>query len=228
MSNLNDSNNKRSNYEIRIDEQVFNLENPEPTGLDLLSLVGKTPGKFLLTLVIEGEPDRLIDPGETFDVSAPGVEHFALVSKARFYSFRIDEHSFSLENQFPTGRELLALVGKSPDTHLLTISLPGDDELIDADEKVDLAKPGREQFLVVVRNPLAITIDDVVYHPSAKVLTGTELRSLPTPPVATNRDLWLDVPGPDDRKIQSGEAVPLKDGMVFYTAPATINPGEGS
>ena len=145
---------------------------------------------------------------------------------ARRFPIRIDEQTFEVANPEPTGAELLALVGKSSDTHLLTLSLKGeDDQLIAPDEKVDLTKPGREQFYVVARDPLTITIDDVKYTPSKATMNGNELRHLPATPIGPERDLWLDVPGKDDRRIELAELVDLKDCMVFYTAPSTINPG---
>jgi len=221
-----DARNQRRGYDIRIDDQAFTLHDPAPTGQELLAKVGRDPDRFFLTLVLAGEPDRLVAPDETVDLTAPGIEQFALVSKLRYYSFAIDEEAFSIENPEPTGRELLALVGKAPETHLLNLNLPNqDDVLIGADEKVDLRKPGREHFSVTIKKPLAIVIDDITYYPGEKRMTGAELRNLPQPPIAADRDLWLDVPGKDDKRIEPGETIELKDGMVFYTAPSTINPG---
>lgn len=222
-------NRERGQYEVRIDEQTFQLPHPEPTGRELLALVGKSPEKYLLTLVIPNEPDRLVAPDETISIQAPGAEQFALVARERFYSLRVDEQAFSIPNPAPTGRELLALVGKSPDTHLLTLSLANrDDELIDPEEKVDLRLAGREQFFAVIRNPLTIVIDEVRYQPEERELTGEQLRRLAVPPIGSDRDLWLDVPGRDDLRVELADPIALTDGMVFYTAPSTINPGEGA
>jgi hypothetical protein len=51
------------------------------------------------------------------------------------------------------------------------------------------------------------------------------LRALPDPDIGPEFDLWLEIPGGEDRRIESGEEVKLKEGMHFFTAPSVINPG---
>lgn len=217
---------ERGGYKIRIDGRDHTSPTPEPTGGELLALIGRDPDRFVLALQLPKEPDRLVAFDETIDLTASGVEEFTLISKERYYSFRIDEQPLSITEPMPTGRTLLKLVGKAPETHLLNLNLPyQDDELIGADELVDLRKPGREQFSVTAKDPLAIVIDEVRYEPVKKKLTGVELRNLPKPPVPDDRDLWRDVPGKDDSRIKPADTIELVDGMVFYTAPSTINPG---
>ncbi len=72
---------------------------------------------------------------------------------------------------------------------------------------------------------IAIFIDRTRYEATRKRMTGLELRALPQPPVAEDRDLWLDVVDQHDRKIADDEVVPLHNGMRFFTAPGRINPG---
>lgn len=54
-------------------------------------------------------------------------------------------------------------------------------------------------------------------------LTGLEIRHLGG--VDKDRDLFEVVPGGSDRKIENGDEVEIRDGMRFFSAPATINPG---
>ncbi|HEX7802600.1 MAG TPA: multiubiquitin domain-containing protein [Pseudoxanthomonas sp.] len=70
-----------------------------------------------------------------------------------------------------------------------------------------------------------IQIDRVHYKVEGNRLTGQQLRDLPTPPITADRDLFLVVPGAQDRKIGADEKVELHDGMRFFTAPGHINPG---
>jgi hypothetical protein len=73
---------------------------------------------------------------------------------------------------------------------------------------------------------VTIHIDKDMFQVDQKVMTGTELRALPTPPIGPDRDLFEVVPGPaDDLLIGDEQPVDLKDGMHFFTAPSTINPG---
>ena len=59
-------------------------------------------------------------------------------------------------------------------------------------------------------------------------MTGAELRALPSPDVAADRDLWRDVPDKRDVKLQDEDIVRLKDATRFFTAPGRINPGAQS
>lgn len=71
-----------------------------------------------------------------------------------------------------------------------------------------------------------IKVDKESFDVDSETLTGAEIRQLPSPPIGTDRDLYLSVPGPqNDRPITDDEVVGLKNGMHFYTAPSTINPG---
>lgn len=177
---------------IRIDDQIFDAPGDAPTGRELLALVGKSPDEFYLTLVVADAADLTVEADEPFDITPAGIEQFNLNTKKRYYSIRINEGSYRVPNQFPTGRELLALVGKAPETHLLSLSLTGpgeigpDDELIDADQKVDLGQPGREQFFVIKRksgdgNPDPHTtffVDNEEFTTKKKTLTVREILAL--------------------------------------------------
>ena len=148
-------------YKIRIDEQDFTIHTPELTGRELLGKVNRSPSDFILTLVLQGEPDRLVDPDEVISLAMPGTEQFSLVSKQRHYSIHIDDTLYDTVNRTPTGRDLLEIVGKKSCSHFLVqILVDRDDEIIDADETVDLAIRGTERFAVVVRDTVTVTVDD--------------------------------------------------------------------
>ena len=70
-----------------------------------------------------------------------------------------------------------------------------------------------------------IFIDKVQYRAPSDDMTGQGLRDLVVPPVPADRDLWLEVPGRSDEKIENVQVVELKNGMHFFTAPTQINPG---
>lgn len=75
---------------------------------------------------------------------------------------------------------------------------------------------------------IIIRIDRVEYEVYERKMTGAKLRTLPSPDVAADRDLWRDVPDKRDVKVQDEDTVHLKDGMRFFTAPGRINPGQES
>lgn len=85
------------------------------------------------------------------------------------------------------------------------------------DEKGPQAPPVKE---------VVIHIDHKQYKVTDDALTGAQLRAVASPPISGEYDLWLEVPGPgDDQKVGDQQAVPLKNGMHFYSVLREINPG---
>ena len=70
-----------------------------------------------------------------------------------------------------------------------------------------------------------IKIDREHYEVHQEIMTGAELRALPTPHIGPELDLFEVVPGGTDRKLSNTDRVHIKNGMRFFTAPAQINPG---
>lgn len=98
------------------------------------------------------------------------------------------------------------------------------DRLLDDGESITLVD-GMRFFTEI--EPITIHIDRVAYEVFKRKMTGSELRALPSPDVAPDRDLWRDVPDKRDVKVQDEDVVRLADGMRFFTAPGRINPGDG-
>ena len=72
---------------------------------------------------------------------------------------------------------------------------------------------------------ISIKIDRESFEVFAKKRTGAQLRTVPSPDVAADRDLWLDVPDKRDEKVQDEDVIKLYEGIRFFTAPGRINPG---
>jgi len=72
---------------------------------------------------------------------------------------------------------------------------------------------------------IPLILDRQQYKVPPGTITGSQLRALPTPPLGTDLDVWEEVPGGDDIKIADNQAVPIKPGTHFYSAPRIINPG---
>lgn len=167
MSNIEEQGSAegRSRFTVKIDDQTFTLANSATTGRELLALVGRDPGHFFLVFLVPGEPDQIVELDEPFDLSAPGVEKLALVSRARYFIIYIDEERYRLDNALTNGEALLKIAGKCSCKHLLTQSLPNrPDEIISPDEEVDVSKPGVERFLTVLKDDVSIylEVDDAV------------------------------------------------------------------
>lgn len=70
-----------------------------------------------------------------------------------------------------------------------------------------------------------IQIDRQHYTVTEETMTGAQLRAVPPSPIAADRDLFEVVPGHPDRKIGDTDVVEIRNGLRFFTAPGTINPG---
>ena len=70
-----------------------------------------------------------------------------------------------------------------------------------------------------------IQVDRQHFQVEASSLTGSQIRALPSPHIGTDRDLFQVVPGGTDLKITDSQAVALRDGLRFFSAPAHITPG---
>lgn len=70
-----------------------------------------------------------------------------------------------------------------------------------------------------------IQIDREHYKVSQAEMMGAELRLVPPTPIPPERDLFEVVPGHPDRKIENDQPVEIRNGLRFFTAPGTINPG---
>ena len=72
-----------------------------------------------------------------------------------------------------------------------------------------------------------IQIDRTEYVVTQNRMTGADLRRVPTPPIPPDRDLFQIIPGRPDEKIENDDRILITDGLRFFTAPNTINPGAG-
>ena len=70
-----------------------------------------------------------------------------------------------------------------------------------------------------------ILIDGQKVHPDRGSLSGSDIRMLVSPPLGTDRDLWLDEEGSLDTLVEDGDVVELRPQMRFFTVPRVINPG---
>ena len=147
-----EGNEKNKPYSAQIDDKTVTFGVSAPTGCQMLEAIGRDPDHFFLVFRIPNQADQLVELDEPFDLTAPGTEEFILVSRDRHYTIQVDENSYRVVGPFITGRQILALESKDPETHFVTEILPGaDDIVVDDDDRVDLSKLGVERFTVVAR-----------------------------------------------------------------------------
>lgn len=141
---------------------------------------------------------------------------------------KVDIHIDGIKYQHPPG-----LITPEQIRQIPKPAIPADKDVwLDIDDDLDRRLNESETIDLVAEMhfftefpAITITIDRVPNEIYERKMTGAQLRVVPSPDVAADRDLWLDVPDARDRKIQDEDVVALKNGMRFFTAPGRINPG---
>lgn len=68
-------------YAFRVDKTRLVVETPTIKGVQILSMVGKTPDQFKLYQHKRGHQPFVIEPNQTVDLQEPGVERFTTMPK---------------------------------------------------------------------------------------------------------------------------------------------------
>ncbi|MET8631766.1 multiubiquitin domain-containing protein [Streptomyces sp. NPDC004680] len=136
----------------------------------------------------------------------------------------IDGHEYKVHGHRVTAADLrqLARPPIARDRQLWLDIPDAPDQLLADGENIEL-RPDMRFFSEP--HPVTLYIDRTAYTVTRKRMTGDEMRHLPTPPLAADRDLWLDRIDEQDKKIADDDVVRLHDAMRFFTAPGRINPG---
>lgn len=121
--------------------------------------------------------------------------------------FVIEGKEYETFDQYKTGAELKQLAGIPLDTELfLSISKPYQDELIENDKSVNLARPEAEYFFV--KKKLHFTINQAPFTWYRQYITGAEIRDLGK--ISPNENIYLDIKeGWEDDLILDDEVVDL-------------------
>ncbi|NVM62116.1 hypothetical protein FHW88_000392 [Mucilaginibacter sp. SG538B] len=143
----------------------------------------------------------------------------ASLPNANILKLIIEGKPHDWKEQYILGKQVREL-GQAPaeSETFLAIQKPWEDELIGHDDKVDLARPGIEQFYF--RRVLLLTINGKIYKWYEQYITGLEIKQLAGIPVEDH--LWLAIKKPwEDEKIGDEEKVDLaRPGIEhFYSKP---------
>ncbi|MDR6941346.1 multiubiquitin domain-containing protein [Mucilaginibacter pocheonensis] len=141
------------------------------------------------------------------------------LSNANILKLIIEGKSHDWKEQYILGKQVREL-GQAPaeSETFLAIQKPWEDELIGDDDKVDLARPGIEQFYF--RPVLLLTINGKIYKWYEQFITGLEVKQLAG--ISVEDHLWLAIKKPwEDEKIGNEEKVDLaRPGIEhFYSKP---------
>lgn len=146
MKNNNSTNvHNKPPLKFIIEGKEFETTDQFKTGAEL-KVLGGIPLETELFLSIE-KPyyDELIENDKDVNLARPGLEYFFVKKKLHF---KIDSQPFVWYKQFIRGIQLKELAKIAPEALLfLDIEEGWEDDLIENDEVVDLARPGVEHFI---------------------------------------------------------------------------------
>ncbi|SMG42682.1 Multiubiquitin [Marivirga sericea] len=114
---------------------------------------------------------------------------------------------FDWDQQFITGQEIKDLAGINTNKPIyLSLKDPWDDELIENDLKVDLAREGIEFFYV--KNPLKFKIGNDQYDWNSQYITGLQLRQVGR--LTDDQDIFLKIKGGfEDELVENNTKIDL-------------------
>jgi hypothetical protein len=121
--------------------------------------------------------------------------------------FVIEGKEYETCEQYKAGAELKQLAGIPLESELfLSVSKPYEDELIENDTKVNLARPDTEYFFV--KKKLCFTINGVLVTWYKQFIRGVQIRELGK--ISSDDEIYLDLPdGWQDDFIDDDEIVDL-------------------
>ena len=154
--------------------------------------------------------------------------------EGKAFIIEIDGAQYEWPDEKITGAQLRQLPPTPiPADHALYQGMDGHPDVQIKDDDTIEVHDGLRFFTVPVdasadtpgHKPFTIRIDRTQYELPDEKISGAQLRSLPSPPIPPNRDIFQVIPGHPDLQIKDDDTIEVHDGLRFFTAPNTINPG---
>ena len=157
-------------YGILINNEKYIVKKHAMLGSEILSLIGQSSELyFLIQKTRKGK--EFIKPDDLVDFTKVGIERFIAqpkeckvldledcFNKGRVpvityqYVIKINTKKFTVSEELMTGREILELIGGTPETYFLRQRTKEGKNIVEADEVVDFTKCGIERFIAQKRN----------------------------------------------------------------------------
>ena len=212
-------------YQVQIDGQYVDVNDPIITGQQLLARLEKHPtDEYLLFQRLENGQLEEIRLDEIVDLRKKGVEKFIIQKSDRILIFVIDGERYEWGLNFITGRKIKEFVGKNSSSYDVWQEIRGgsSDRVIADNEQVDLNNEGVERFYIREKTLTVSVNTNPVVFAQAKV-TGLEIKKTAIQQgVDIQEDFVLfDVkPNSSLDQIGDNDSLTLKDGQIFLaTAP---------
>lgn len=196
-------------YVFKINNEKYITDRHVMSGSEILSLFGQSPKLyFLIQKTRKGK--EFIEPDDLVDFTKVGIERFIAqpkeckvldledcFNKGRIpvityqYVIKINTKKFTVSEEQMTGREILELIGGTPEAYFLRQRTKDGKNLVEADEVVDFTKCGIERFIAQKRNcNEGFVLDESVKLPSEDEDFLKQL-GLPSKIVQEGNTRWL-------------------------------------
>ena len=153
MSNVAAAPEPHRAFQVRIDDQPFEIRDPIVTGRQILDLAGKRPASEFV--VLQFLPDGLLEEirlEETTDLGERGVERFITFESDRIFRFTLDEREFAWGAPRISGAKLKELAGVDPTKFDVWQEVrKSDDRLIADKDEANLDEKGTERFFTAAK-----------------------------------------------------------------------------
>lgn len=140
-------------WRIRIGDEHLDfrpavLDDPVPTGFQLLELAGaRPPEEYMVFQLLRGGALEGLRATETVDLCNSGVERFLVFKGSASYRFELDGRVIEWGKPVISGLVLKKLAEVDPTTYGVWLEVRGgDDKPIDDSELIDLTPEGLERF----------------------------------------------------------------------------------
>jgi hypothetical protein len=124
-------------YRVPIDGEKVRVTAPEPTGEELLEIVGKRSCAYELIAEYKHHHNEVIEPDQKVDLRKKGLKGF-ITAHLDHVTIFVKGAPFKIEHGKRTVAEILALVHESPDTHMLLEEKNGPPLPLPADKPVKI------------------------------------------------------------------------------------------
>ena len=206
--------------QFTVEGSQYKWDNQYITGLQIKQLANLPLESELYLSISDPWKDEWIQDNEQVDLARPGLEQF-FIKKALRYTINAKEYESM--KQYIKGAEIRKQ-GNISDNHqiFLHIKGPWDDELIQDDTWVDLARPGIEHFYSKAKHVAVIIIVNGREKPyTNEVITYDQVVVLAFPGTTANPNTVYTVTyakGPEQNlegSMVKGDQVFIKNKMVF-------------
>ena len=201
-------------FEVKIDNQNLNIDDPKPTGRQLLKAAGKAPVKeyALIQLLDDGGMEE-IGLDETVDLCETGKEKFITFKTDRLFRFELNDQMLFWGAIFITGRKAKKLADVDPEKYALWLLVEGgEDRLIGDRDRVNLSEEGLERLYTT--KIFLLDIEGTIHPWYRPTISVEEIARLGGWPIDQG---VIEVNDKDqtERTLQPGEIIHLKPGHSY-------------